>query len=105
MMRLMRKAFAYLRVSDRGQIDGDGFPRQEQAIRQYAAAHGIEIVKVFQEQGVSGTKDLDNRDALQEMLLEIEQGDVALVLIERLDRLARDLMIQETIIRDFRCRA
>jgi DNA invertase Pin-like site-specific DNA recombinase len=102
MIARMRKAFAYLRVSGKGQIDGDGFPRQEQAVRQYAAAHGLEIVEVFREEGVSGTKDLDNRLALQSLLAALDEGDTDVVLIERLDRLARDLMVQETIIGNMR---
>ena len=32
------KAFAYLRVSGKGQVDGDGFARQLEAIRSYARA-------------------------------------------------------------------
>ena len=44
-------AFAYLRVSGKSQIDGDGFARQEQAIRRYATAHGITITRVFREEG------------------------------------------------------
>jgi len=54
--------FAYLRVSGKGQLDGDGFPRQEQAIRTYAAAHGYTIVKVFAEKGVCGeTETMERR--------------------------------------------
>ena len=49
------KAHAYLRVSGKGQVDGDGFPRQLKAIREYAAAHDIKIVNVYREEGVSGT--------------------------------------------------
>ena len=30
------KAFAYLRVSGKGQVEGDGFTRQLEAIRKYA---------------------------------------------------------------------
>ncbi len=30
------KAYGYLRVSGKAQVEGDGFVRQEQAIRQYA---------------------------------------------------------------------
>lgn len=97
----MRKmAFAYLRVSGKGQIKGDGFPRQMAAIRKYAAAHGIRIKKVFQEKGVSGTTELDNRPALSDLMAELHSNGVRLVLIERLDRLARDLGIQEAIIAD-----
>jgi len=33
----MQKAFAYLRVSGKGQIEGDGFTRQLSAIQAYAA--------------------------------------------------------------------
>ena len=47
------KAFAYLRVSGKGQVDGDGFPRQLAAVKAYAAAHGVRIVKVFEEKGVT----------------------------------------------------
>ena len=100
----MHKAFAYLRVSGNGQIDADGFPPQRAAIKAYADAHGIRIIRYFEEQGVSGTKDLENRPALQEMLLALMSNGVRTVLIEKLDRLARDLMLQETIIGDFKKR-
>jgi len=96
------KAFGYLRVSGKGQLDGDGFPRQRAAIKQYAAAHGTRVVRWFEEQGISGTKDLENRPALQELMLALHSNGTRLVLIEKLDRLARDLMVQETIIGDLR---
>jgi DNA invertase Pin-like site-specific DNA recombinase len=99
-----KPAFAYLRVSGRGQVDGDGFPRQLNAVEQYAAVHDLKVKKVFREEGVSGTKELENRPALQELLSAIASSDVQVVVIERLDRLARDLMVQETIIGDLRKR-
>src|SRR5579862_2304378 len=98
----MTKAFAYLRVSGKGQVEGDGFTRQLEAIRQYAKANDIRIVRVFREEGVSGTKELENRPAFVEMMTALHSNGTKLVLVERLDRLARDLMIQETIIGDLR---
>ena len=98
------KAYAYMRVSGMGQVDGDGFERQTDAIIRYAASHGITIVEAFREEGVSGTKELENRPALQELLAAIDAGEVRLVLIEALNRLARDLMVQETILGDLRKR-
>ena len=98
----MVKGFAYLRVSGKAQVGGDGFTRQLAAIRQYAAAHDIKILRVFREEGVSGTKDLENRPALLELMTALHSNGVKLVLVEKLDRLARDLMIQETIIGDLR---
>jgi DNA invertase Pin-like site-specific DNA recombinase len=99
-MRIMKTAYAYLRVSGRGQIDGDGFVRQEQAIRQYAAANGFTVVQVFREEGVSGTKDMESRPALLELLETVKETE-GTVIIEKLDRLARDLMVSESILADF----
>lgn len=98
----MTKAFAYLRVSGKGQVKGDGFTRQLAAIREYAKRNDIRILRLFREEGVSGTKDLDDRPALAEMIEALHSNGTKLVLIEKLDRLARDLMIQETIIGDLR---
>ena len=97
-------AFAYLRVSGKGQVDGDGFPRQLAAIEGYAKANGLTLARVFREQGISGTKELENRPALQQLLAVVDSRNVPVVLIEKLDRLARDLMIQETILRDLQRR-
>jgi len=96
------KAFTYLRVSGKGQVDGDGFPRQTAACQAYAKTHGIRIVQVFREKGVSGAKDLEHRPAFLDMMTALHADGVKLVLVEKLDRLARDLMIQETIIADLR---
>lgn len=95
------KAFVYLRVSGRDQIDGDGFDRQLLACQTYASQHGIEVAEVFREKGVSGTKDLDDRPALSELFVALEENGIKTVIIEKLDRLARDLMVQEAIIKDF----
>lgn len=94
----MTKAFAYLRVSGKGQIKGDGFARQLQAIRGYAAAHEIKIAGVFREEGVSGTTESLDRPALVAMMTEILGNGVRTIIIEKLDRLARDLMVQEATI-------
>lgn len=98
----MTRAFAYLRVSGKGQVEGDGFTRQLKAIREYAAANDIKIANAYREKGVSGTKDLENRPALLELMTALHANGVKLVLVEKLDRLARDLMVQETIIGDLR---
>jgi DNA invertase Pin-like site-specific DNA recombinase len=98
----MTKAHAYLRVSGKGQVDGDGFIRQLKAIREYAAAHDMKIVHVYREEGVSGTKESADRAAWSELMTALHANGVRVVIIEKLDRLARDLMVQETIIADLR---
>jgi len=92
----VRNAYGYLRVSSNGQVEGDGFPRQREAIKTYATAHDIRIVKWFEEKGVSGT--LLERPALSEMMIALMSDGLQLVVVEKLDRLARDQMVQETII-------
>lgn len=97
----MKRAFAYLRVSGKGQIEGDGFARQLDAVRKYAAANDLKVVKVYREEGVSGTTDWENRPAFAEMMAAMLSNGTCTVLVERLDRVARDLMVQESIIADF----
>ncbi len=83
----------YSRVSGAAQINGDGFPRQQEAIRRYAGARGIEVVGEYRDEGVSGTKDLDHRDGLSDLMARILSSGAWLVLAERADRLAPDLMV------------
>ena len=98
----MEKAFAYLRVSGRGQVEGDGFTRQEIAIAEYGKVHNLKIIQSFREEGISGTSDLENRPALQNLMQALHSNGTKIVLVEKLDRLARDLMIQESILHDLR---
>lgn len=89
-------AFAYVRVSSRGQLDKDGPVRQEQAIRNFAKGR-FNIEKVFTDD-ITGTADESNRPAFQEMMSEILRNGVRTVIVEGLDRLAREYRIQETLL-------
>ncbi|HEV2198394.1 MAG TPA: recombinase family protein [Bryobacteraceae bacterium] len=100
----MTKAFAYLRVSGKGQVAGDGFPRQLAAIDVYCKTNGVAVARVYREKGVSGTLDGMDRPAWVEMVGCILANGVKTIIIEKLDRLARDLMIQEHILEDLRRR-
>lgn len=92
------KAFGYVRVSGKGQVDGDGFTRQEEAIRSFAEGHGYRIEHVYQEGGVSGTTSEEDRPAFMSMVSAILKDGVRTVIIEGMDRLARELRIQEHLV-------
>ena len=92
------QAVSYLRVSGKGQVEGDGFARQRDAIHQFAAAARIELLEEYRDEGVSGTKELADRPGLAALLDRLDSNGVRTVIVERADRLARDLMVQEVIV-------
>lgn len=94
----MIKAYGYLRVSGTGQVEGDGFDRQREVISGFANQAGIVIPRFYEERGVSGTKGEADRPAFQEMLTAILSNGVRAVIVERLDRLAREYMVQEQLL-------
>ncbi len=95
----LKKAFGYLRVSGKSQVDGDGFPRQKAAIQKWAKANGYRIVQWFTEEGVSGT--LESREALDAMLIALMSNGVDTVIVESLSRFSRDLRVQENLIHEY----
>jgi DNA invertase Pin-like site-specific DNA recombinase len=95
------KAIGYMRCSGQGQIDGDTWNRQEEAIIKYAMLHSIEIADWYRDEGVSGKTELEDRAGLAACLERVENNGVKLVLVESADRLARDAMVSELIVRQF----
>ncbi len=98
----MRKAFSYLRVSGGSQINQGGFPRQRETVLRYAKASRVELVDEFLDGGVKGTTAGDDRPGLAELMYQLAADGVSLVLVERADRLSRDLMVGELILKSFR---
>ena len=58
----IKQAYAYLRVSGQGQLNGHGFDRQLEAIEAFCKKKGYQIADVFQE-AVSGTTEETQRPA------------------------------------------
>jgi len=98
---LQMKAFSYLRVSSRGQIDRDGFERQRDKIQIWAKSNGATIEKEFREEGISGANELEGRPAMIDLLSSIAANGVRTVIVERADRFARDLVASELLLREF----
>ncbi|HZV26219.1 MAG TPA: recombinase family protein [Acidothermaceae bacterium] len=93
-----RKVLGYTRVSTAEQVDGFGLDVQRGAIERYCKDHGLRLVRVFSDEGQSGSNGLDTRVELAEALALVERGEVAGLVVYRLDRLARDLLLQETLM-------
>ncbi len=101
--------FGYVRVSSLSQIDGDGFPRQVAALEAFCKAHKLEPCALYSEKGVSGTVEGLDRPAFAEMLQCIDDRaginqPIGAIVVERMDRLARDLMVSEVLLMELRKR-
>ena len=94
-----RKVLGYTRVSTQEQVTtGYGLEVQAKAIRDYARANGLRVARILSDEGQSGTNGLDARVGLAEALAIVERGEVAGIVVARMDRLARDLLLQETLM-------
>jgi len=97
------KLAAYLRVStDRQADEGLGLEVQEQAIRAWTRTHGHRIALWARDEGISGSNGLDLRDGLADALNALKRRGAAGLVVYRLDRLARDLVLQEQLLADVR---
>jgi len=93
------KVVGYLRVSTERQADeGLGLDVQERAIRSWARANGHRVALCARDEGVSGAKELEHRQGLADALEAIRGRQAGGVVVYRLDRLARDLVLQEQLL-------
>ncbi|MCP5363966.1 MAG: recombinase family protein [Hyphomicrobiales bacterium] len=90
------RALAYYRTSSATNVGAfkDSLPRQQDAVTEYAQAHGIEIVQEFYDPAVSGADPVDERPGFSAMLDRLAKNGVKVVLIEDPTRFARDLTVQ-----------
>lgn len=96
------RVIGYARVSGKSQIDGDGFPRQSAAIEKFCVSNTLPLESVRQEKGVSGTTDCFDRPVFFDILTSLGEGDI--IVVERADRLARELMTGEILLKECRQR-
>jgi DNA invertase Pin-like site-specific DNA recombinase len=70
-------------------------------LRELAARRGLEIVKEYCDEGVSGAKK--SRPALDKMLADGRPGRFDAILVWKLDRLGRSLLHLVRLLEEFRC--
>lgn len=93
------RLIAYCRVSSEAQVSAYGLSVQEDRVKAYAQEHGHTLMRIFREEGVSGS--LAKRPALGELFEYIKAHKVDAVVFLRLDRLSRNLLLSEQLLLDF----
>jgi len=94
---------AYLRVSTDRQAElGHGLDVQREAVRTWAKSSGHRIVEWFSDEGISGSNDIEHRIGLADAIEAVKRRSAVGIVVYRLDRLARDLVVQETILAEVR---
>jgi DNA invertase Pin-like site-specific DNA recombinase len=88
----------YARTSTRNGAGFDSLSAQEAVCRSWAVAHGHEITLVERDHGLSGRLGIDGRPGLAAALVAIQSGTADGLVVHRIDRLARELHIQEAAL-------
>jgi len=81
---------AYYRWSTADQADGSSPAAQRRAVGDEIARRGWDPARAYEDDGKSGTS-MRGRDGLARLLADAARGEVDVVVVHRLDRLARSL--------------
>ena len=88
----------YLRVSTTTQVAGESLPEQERSGRAWARANGHTVASVYADPGVSGALPAEDRPGLAAALEAVSAGVVDGLVLRDLDRLAREVTVQEAVL-------
>src|SRR5262249_47695770 len=83
----MRRAVLYLRVSTLDQTTAN----QERELRDIAGRMGCDIVRVYKDHGISGTRGRDKRPAFDKLCRDAARREFDVVMAWSVDRLGRSL--------------
>lgn len=98
-MSAVSRYVVYLRVSTDQQADtGHGLAIQEEACKRWLRDRRHRLVEVCSDAGRSGGADVGHRPGLARALALVGADRADGVLVYRLDRLARDLVLQEQLL-------
>jgi len=97
------RVVGYVRVStDKQAEQGLGLEVQERAIRGWAKSNKHQVIRIYRDEGASGANGLDRRVELADALEAMGRGEADGLVVARLDRLARDLVLQEQLLAEIR---
>lgn len=84
------KCAGYVRVSTVEQIDGLSLQAQRDLITRYASEHGMELVGIYADEGVSAAKSLEKRTGILNLVADAERGKFGVILFKDVTRWSRN---------------
>lgn len=97
--KLPSRAVIYVRISEL--TDATTSPERQLADCQaYAEGRDWEVSDTFEDLDISGTKDLSKRAGLASALDVVKRGDADVLIVAKLDRLARSLVTFSAVVAD-----
>ncbi|MCW3003379.1 MAG: resolvase [Conexibacter sp.] len=88
----------YVRTSTQNGAGQDSLDAQAEACAEWAQANGHKVIDVYRDEAVSGTLPVEQRPGLLDALMALEDDRADGLCVHRLDRLARELHIQEAAL-------
>jgi site-specific DNA recombinase len=101
---MTKKTVAYIRVSTAKQLDGAGPDQQRAAISAWALAGGTTPDTEFTFMTDAESGDVEDRPAILQLKAMAAKGELQEIVVDRLDRLARDSLVSELLYRYFHSR-
>jgi len=93
----MKQAYGYCRCSSVQNSGGHTFERQKDAIERFAGQNKYEVVHYYNET-ISGTTTDTERPIFMDMIQTVLGNGVNTIVVERLDRLSRDVVAGRNIL-------
>jgi DNA invertase Pin-like site-specific DNA recombinase len=79
---------------------GNGLDIQRDACHVAADSLGYHLAVIYTDEGISGKEGIEGRRGLADALAELHAGRAVALIIPKLDRLARDMLVQEQVLAD-----
>lgn len=97
----MKNAGIYVRVSTERQAqEGYSVSAQKENLTSFAKTNNFKVYDVYADEGISG-KSVEGRPSVKRLIKDIQDGKIDVVLIQKFDRLTRNITDTEDFIKLF----